>query len=442
MQLRGIRPDMRHLVALASLVAALVGAADSRPAYAVGETCNGVPATMVGTPGGTVTGSEGPDVIVTAGALRVSALGGDDLICTTGTAHVGTGPADVIVDGGPGNDLVDRRDDPDPAVLTFVMLSSGHDTFYGGPGADSVSAGDQDSDLIQTFGGNDYVDYPSSAHGSDVVDLGDGDDQLYAGTPLAGLDVAGGPGSDVVEMQLTKGHWALSASDGSLTRNGAPADHLTGFETWDLVGGRRSRLDFTGTPHGDELVVTPPSLLTSAEMRGGADSVNLHDSFYKPDSHLIVVNGGSGTDTLAYTGLVPRRTSIDLNRHRFRASDGAHGTATEFENAWGEGNTVMLRGNDRANVLSWTGCAGRGTVHGLGGADTIQFQEYEDSDDAATICPRPGLHAYGDAGDDLLLGGRRSDLLVGGPGHDAGDGGSRRDTCVSVEVRTSCEVRR
>ena len=62
---------------------ALLGAALLAPvgtAAAAGETCQGQAATIVGTPGGQITGTEGADVIVTNDARRVDALGGDDLV--------------------------------------------------------------------------------------------------------------------------------------------------------------------------------------------------------------------------------------------------------------------------------------------------------------------------------------------------------------------------
>jgi hypothetical protein len=37
-------------------------------------------------------------------------------------------------------------------------------------------------------------------------------------------------------------------------------------------------------------------------------------------------------------------------------------------------------------------------------------------------------------------GGRGGDLIKGGTGHDRANGGPGWDTCVNIEVRTSCEV--
>lgn len=103
-----------HLVALAGLTLGLLTPVLSVPAYAVGETCNGQAATLVGTPGGVVTGTDGPDVIVTNGAARVEAGAGDDVICTTGTVAADPFNPAVAVLAGAGNDLVDRRGEAEP----------------------------------------------------------------------------------------------------------------------------------------------------------------------------------------------------------------------------------------------------------------------------------------------------------------------------------------
>jgi Ca2+-binding RTX toxin-like protein len=46
----------------------------------------------------------------------------------------------------------------------------------------------------------------------------------------------------------------------------------------------------------------------------------------------------------------------------------------------------------------------------------------------------------GGRGSDAIRGGPGNDLLKGGRGRDHGTGGAGRDTCVSIEVRVSCEV--
>jgi hypothetical protein len=109
--------------ALSGLAVALLAPLTlSPPAHAGGESCEGLPATVVGTPGATVTGTDGPDVIVSAGAVEVRALGGDDVICTTASVAPAPGAFDpaVRVLAGSGDDVVDRRGDTGPGATGRV----------------------------------------------------------------------------------------------------------------------------------------------------------------------------------------------------------------------------------------------------------------------------------------------------------------------------------
>ncbi|WKZ40141.1 MAG: ExeM/NucH family extracellular endonuclease [Anaerolineales bacterium] len=123
--------------------------------------CNGLPATIIGTPGDDVIyGTNGNDVIV--------GLGGNDTIY-----------------GGNGNDT--------------ICGGNGDDTIYGGNGNDVLDGGDGDDDLdgqngndILTGGnGNDTL---IGWNGNDLLDGGAGNDILYGNN---GNDtLTGGPGAD------------------------------------------------------------------------------------------------------------------------------------------------------------------------------------------------------------------------------------------------------
>ncbi|CAA9412630.1 hypothetical protein [uncultured Nocardioides sp.] len=58
---------------------------------AAAPTCRGEAATLVGSEGATLTGTEGRDVVVTDAAVAVDTLGGDDLVCITGSPPPGGG---------------------------------------------------------------------------------------------------------------------------------------------------------------------------------------------------------------------------------------------------------------------------------------------------------------------------------------------------------------
>src|SRR5690349_13426386 len=91
-----------RLAIVATLAAGLTAAGTTYDALALEPaTCHGEPATIVGTPDGTFTGTDGRDVIVTNGASG-KARGGADLICITGStgAHIDAGAGKDVVDAG------------------------------------------------------------------------------------------------------------------------------------------------------------------------------------------------------------------------------------------------------------------------------------------------------------------------------------------------------
>ena len=105
---------------------------------------------------------------MTEGAVRVMALGGDDLICVTG----GLQP---VVDAGAGNDSVDASADP---AGSLTALGEGDDRYVGSRAHDVVDAGTP-HDGTQVDTGRDVVDTgPRGAiedvvteHGQTVLDM-------------------------------------------------------------------------------------------------------------------------------------------------------------------------------------------------------------------------------------------------------------------------------
>ncbi len=114
--------------------------------------------------------------------------------------------------------------------------------------------------------------------------------------------------------------------------------------------------------------------------------------------HNIVIDGGSGNDTLDLTGI---SSSIAITMHG------------------GVGNDVLKGGGGADTIF---GDAGNDEIHGGGGIDTISG-----GDDNDTIYGDAGNDILmGDAGNDFVYGGANNDTLAGGPGDDHlfGEGGS------------------
>ena len=154
-------------------------------ATAAADTCQGRAATIVGQEGQPLTGTEGPDVVVTGGAQTVRTLGGDDLVCVIGK--------------------------PSPGLQVF------------------------------TDSGDDHVEWVvGRGSGSSVLaaDLGDGDDSIDTdGPPTAGARLDGGSGTDRVGVASPGSGLTLDLLTDVLKVGGPPTYTVpvAGFEDASLL---------------------------------------------------------------------------------------------------------------------------------------------------------------------------------------------------------------
>lgn len=113
-----------------AVLATLFGVASHDPGAelsAAGATCEGLPATIVGTDrNDTITGTSGADVVVAKGGNdTITTYGGDDVICAgAGDDKMFTGDGNDVTIGGNGND--------------WVTSAAGGDRVVGGPGDETV----------------------------------------------------------------------------------------------------------------------------------------------------------------------------------------------------------------------------------------------------------------------------------------------------------------
>ena len=132
---------MRRLLRLAAVMATLAAACLTQISAAadVGETCDGRPATIVGTSADDVLiGTTGDDVIAGLGGKdEIRGLGGDDVICGgEGADRLFGGGGDDILDGGGGTDQIEGG-----AGADRLIGSLGNDELWGGDGADEILGG-------------------------------------------------------------------------------------------------------------------------------------------------------------------------------------------------------------------------------------------------------------------------------------------------------------
>ncbi len=193
----------------------IIGLALSVP----GPTCNGLPATIVGTEGDDrLDGTNGDDVIVALGGNDfVNSKGGNDVVCA--------GDGNDRVFGGSGDDVLLGESGTDR-----LFGQSGKDTIDGGDGRDTLTGGGDDDTII----GGDQDDTIFGQGGDDDVDGGDGVDRIFGGADDDTL--RGGDDDDI--MRGGGGKDAMFGEDGDDRLFGnANIDTLDGGPGFDRLNG-------------------------------------------------------------------------------------------------------------------------------------------------------------------------------------------------------------
>jgi Ca2+-binding RTX toxin-like protein len=420
---------------LLALLLAVAGAAVPASPGVAAEDCFGMAPTIVGTDDqATLTGTPGPDVVVSGGATDVDTLAGDDTVCLTGDTY--------RLDAGDGNDRVYGIE---ATGYHSVDLGQGSDTYTGGgPQGVSVRAGDgagsppsPEADVIMTgLGPDEVTSGKDGLENPDHVLTGDGPDTITVRGHLPdSLDPAAGRDTLRLTSELG-GAWRINNAVGKIVHNGV-AMAAPSFTRFDLAHLRYDSLRFRGGAADEVVDVVNLSGRTgngpfSARMGQGDDRIVAHATDPGP---FVGGGGDDGIEVAAYRTIrKPDSFSADLVSDTFtlRGFDPVRiATLENFTVSDAPGAVVKGDGGD--NVLTALGCAV--VVDGRGGDDRISggFAKSCFTDSSA-----PGLTAYGGAGADRLEGSITRDRLFGGPGPDRADGSTGRDTCVA-EIRVSCE---
>ena len=411
---------------------ALLGAVLLAPmgtATAAGETCQEQAATIVGTPGGQITGTEGADVIVTNGAMRVDALGGDDLVCATG-------------------------EDPQfPSSGVFAILGAGADTFID-------SSGRQHLIYAGTIDGPDNVVVPDSTDTeADVIRAG-------SGNVRSGM--VGHPNADIIDLAFGEVSWsgiqtesgALSvgtggilgvrSANGDVTMNASGT--VTGVDTaltWTgqfdrlvfTTSAERGRFTFRGTSGTEHVkVIAPTTYDRDVALRGGKDSYESNSLGGKATR----IKGDGGRNQLLLELGSHGRVRADLSRSRVTATKSGVKDSIRvrgFDDLIVTAKRADVIGTNRANRIGVIAC--RTTIKGTKGRDDL----YADSQYRGLgtwTTPRCGTYKatiYGGPGNDTITGSIGNDRLIGGPGKDIVKGRSGGfDVCQGEKLR-ECEKR-
>jgi Ca2+-binding RTX toxin-like protein len=423
----------------------------SPTAYAAAVTCQGQPATIVGTPSQyDLIGTEGRDVVVTNGANGIDTRGGDDLVCVTDPDF----PRVVTLATGAGNDVVDAS-----ASRSSIdaELGSGADHYTASAGRDSVVLGSTDgrtrTDLeadtvVATTGGSpsqsgdEWFSGMLDIANADVLDLaGVGHTIHWSGVQAPGSRVAVGASAEL-RPALGVGDMAIDAARGSWTEDGAPVLSWTGEVTrFELHGGAPRSLSLTGSDR-DEYVGVFLNRGARTKLRlnlaRGDDTLLAPDGIgWKGSAYL----GGPGEDSVdLWAG---KRLDLDMGRDRLenrffgKTQRSAFGS---WEDVRVGAKRMTVRGTKKADDIRFYACTA--TIHGRAGEDTLESYRTADDGDLLDCDARKStIRIYGNGGRDTIRGSRGKDLLVGGTGRDTIDGNANRDTCSGEKLR-SCEIKR
>jgi len=369
--------------------------------------------------------------VLTSGGLDV----GNDLdedITTAGTEL-------LVIDGGPGNDVIDATSydgTPDRGRLDLfggggndrltgddrpnqIFGEGGDDTLYGGSGNDDLQGGTGDDDLYGGRG-NDLFISEATVDGSDLMRGGDNIDTVYYLQRTNHLEVTVGNGladdgepdegdtvsADVEGVLGGSGDDLLVGSPGGDTLNGgAGVDEIRGGGGDDSVGGG----------DGDDRVLGE----AGADIVSGGAGDDTLDGGAGPDRFY----GDGGVDSVDYGS---RTAPVSVTIGNWLADDGEAGEGDDLfydieTVIGGSGNDTLVCG-----VFA-------GTLLGGGGDDELRGSDYDD-----VLEGGPGLdHLNGLAGADQLYGGDDDDVLegraggdelFGGDGDDLLDGGGGTDS--------------
>lgn len=407
------------LLLLVPLVTSVSLVVNSASATSAGETCQGLPATIV-SDGESVTGTPGPDVIVlntvnqTTAGLTVRSGAGNDSVCLTGQ----NSQVEVVLGDGDDSLLVDDTPTARP-VTVKADLGVGSDTVVSGRGFDSVTSGDATSAAL------DGPDDVSTGEGDDeyvagsplgVVDLGKGDDRINIVAGDSGQPVRMGPGDDTIAF--------INAEE----RPTATIDAGPGRDRFEVAGNnvfvnlRKERASVNGSEFFTLLGVQDARFDVEFSTFVGDGLPNL----VEVKGCESTLKGGRGDDIFRhFDGIMdaPPNPCFHAVPQRWFGNQGDD----RLIGPMGRQEFFGGPGNDKLSVREDQRLVGNGLsrLSGGGGDDVLLGGPKRDT-------------IFGSNGNDVLRGGQNDDKLYGGAGRDKAVGGSGRDGCVA-EVRRSCE---
>jgi Ca2+-binding RTX toxin-like protein len=461
------------VLAIATLVAALIAGLTLTTSAPAASSCLGKKATIV-SGAAKIVGGKAPDVIVVLGGGKhtVKGMGGNDKICGGPGEDTIAGEKGVdSIEGGGGVDTITGGKGPDRlgggSGDDYLNGEQGSDGIDGGAGTDTV-LGDKGNDDLGGGSGDDKLD--GGPGDEKAVDGGPGTDTLYGG---AGTDkVSGGPG----DRDIVRGDAGTDALDGgpgaqdivsyeSASRDGIQINLGSGQAKGDGHDTIAGFEDMVGSPQPDTLVGDGgPNRLDGGvgddkldgggggdEAFGGAGTDTCHnfaaESSCGPEqpppanNTFAILNKGLAGASLVVQGS-QGADELRIARSGDSWTVSANGPVFAGDGCVASGNSVGCPGNTQLALIVVTGSGGddniaidtsvpgnaKVRVNGNAGADAISGGPGDDVLESGENYNGP------DNGNDTLIGNGGSDVLYADPGADVLQGGAGNDLLVSSVV--------
>ncbi len=385
-------------------------------------------------------------------SIQINGSAGDDFIYTNSEATSGQEPISppITVYGNDGDDVIVFGRSKLAAPFSHIAYGgNGNDELFAGSEGDKLF-GEAGDDRLTGGAGNDWL---VGGTGIDTVIATSDTNMVLTNTQLTGhgndliqdvekARLTGGAGNNTLDASAFSGPVALVGNDGDdILIGGQSDDLLSGGQGFDRLVAS-GNVNFTlsdGALFG--LGTDFHSSIEAATLNGGAGNNTIDASQFQGS---VTLSGGAGNDTLI----------------------GGHGENELFETAdvdfvltstslTGLGTdqlvgieSATLRGGAGNNNITVSGIwRGVVTVYGNAGNDTLKVSSFFGTnivyggpgDDWIEGTGGSPLSAFGEDGDDRLIGGSLGDSLFGGAGSDtitgsgdddAIDGGAGTDTII------------
>ncbi|KAA0578723.1 calcium-binding protein [Azospirillum sp. Sh1] len=390
----------------------------------------------------TISGLGGSDTIRGYGGddLLDGGSGNDVLFGGAGADRLIGGIGADSLEGGDGNDTLEGGDDADQLVGgagdDLILGGVGNDALDGGTGNDSLS-GDVGDDSLKGGDGSDSLlggagnDYLQGGDGADTLEGGSGTNTILTGLGDDVIRYDGGRdtitnegGSDVLEIRTALRredlYFARFGNDLYLRFRGA-ADEIVLKNRFNGAGDGASYVQTLLFADGQRVDLSDPTLKLETLATAASETLegyNVGDLIQGVDGNDTIygyagndtLDGGAGNDQL-YGGIGNDTLVGGTGDDRLSGDDG------DDMLQGGAGNDSLTGGAGDDTLIG-----GLGADQSYGGAGNDLIDNRDDSSTGASLNV-----AYGEAGNDTILGGDAGETFSGGDGDDRLEGNAGND---------------